>query len=116
MLTAREKLKRIRQFAEEAKAEHIRTLDIRKKTIVADYFIICSANSDVHMRSIADRITERMKEFREVPHHVEGRGSGWVLLDFGDVVCHVMREEHRQFYDLESLWECLPSLSDKKKE
>jgi ribosome-associated protein len=114
LLTAREKLKRIRQFAEEAKAERIRTLDIRKKTIVADYFLICSATSDVHMRSIADKITEKMKELQVAPHHVEGRGSGWVLLDFGDVVCHVMREEHRQFYDLESLWESLPSLSERE--
>jgi ribosome-associated protein len=63
----------------------------------------------VHIRSIADRIDEEMRKHKLRPRGIEGRDSGWVLLDFGDVVVHVMREEQRQFYDLESLWKMMPS-------
>ncbi|MCH8275507.1 MAG: ribosome silencing factor [Armatimonadetes bacterium] len=109
-MTTEAKAERIREIAEQAKAERIETLDVRDKTAMTDYFVVCSGTSDLHMRSIADRIAETMKEAHIRPHHIEGEDSGWVLLDYGDVVCHVMREEQRQFYDLESLWESLPSL------
>lgn len=90
------------------KAERIDTVDVRAKTVMADYLVICSGTSDLHVRSIADRIAEKMREAKLKAKSVEGRESGWVLLDFGDVICHVMREEQRQFYDLESLWKLMP--------
>ncbi|GIV03320.1 MAG: ribosome silencing factor [Armatimonadetes bacterium] len=111
-LESQTKADRIAQIAEEMKAERIEVLDLRKKTIVCDFFVVCSGNSDVHVRSIAEKIEEKMKEAKSRPDHIEGRGSGWILLDFGDVVCHVMREEQRQFYDLESLWQELPQRED----
>ncbi len=108
-MTSKEKTKTIVQFAEDMKADMVEILDIRAKTSVADYFIVCSGTSDRHVSSIADRVAERMKkELKEPPLRVEGDRSGWVLQDYGDVVLHVMREEQRQFFDLESLWKTMP--------
>jgi ribosome-associated protein len=103
-MTSTEKAQLIVQFAEDMKAEHIDTLDVRQKTSVADYFIVCTGTSDRHVSSIAERVTEKLKELKVRPLRVEGDRTGWVLEDFGDVILHVMREEQRQFYDLESLW------------
>jgi ribosome-associated protein len=104
--SALQKTDLIVEFADEIKAERIERLDVRKKTSVADFFVICTGNSDTHIRAIADRVSEKMREEGIKPLRVEqgGSGSGWVLLDYGDVVFHVMLEEKRQFYDLESLW------------
>lgn len=102
----------IAQIAEEMKADRVEVLDLRRKTIVCDFFVVCGGTSDVHVRSIAEKIEEKMKEARIKPTQIEGRGSGWILLDFGDVVCHVMREEQRQFYDLENLWREVPVRDD----
>jgi len=104
--SALEKTDLIVEFADEIKAERIERLDVQKKTSVADYFVICTGNSDTHIRAISDRVSEKMREEGIKPLRVEqgGSGSGWVLLDFGDVIFHVMLEEKRQFYDLESLW------------
>jgi ribosome-associated protein len=106
-MTSTEKAEMIRNEADEMKAERIETLDVRAKTSVADYFVVCSGNSDRHVQSIADRIAEKMAVARAKPVRVEGDRSGWVLQDYGDVILHVMREEQRQFYDLEQLWSSL---------
>lgn len=103
-MTAQEKLAIITEAADELKAERIETMEVRSKTPMADYFVVCSGNSDRHVQSIADKATERMAEHREKPIRTEGERSGWVLQDYGDIILHVMREEQRQFYDLESLW------------
>ncbi len=99
------KAERVAKLADDIKAERIETLDVRAKTSIADYFVVCSGNSDTHVNSIAGRVEEKMKEEGIKPLRSEtGGGSGWVLLDFGDVIFHVMLEEKRQFYDLETLW------------
>lgn len=106
-MTPTEKVQLITQFAEDVKAERVETLDVREKTSVADFFIVCTGNSDRHVSSIADRVAEGMKAHKERPLRTEGESSGWVLQDYGDVVFHVMREEQRQFYDLETLWKTM---------
>jgi len=103
-MTVEDKLKLIEEAADELKAEAIETLDVRKKTSVADYFVVCSGNSDRHVQSIAERVEEKLRDAKVKPLRIEGERSGWVLQDYGDIVLHVMREEQRQFYDLESLW------------
>lgn len=103
-LTSQEKAESIVQIADEMKAEQIETLDVREKTSIADYFVICAGTSDRHTISIADKVVEEMKKKDVRPLRTEGEGSGWILLDYGDVVFHAMREEQRQFYDLESFW------------
>lgn len=108
-LESQKKAEHVRELAESIKAESTEVIDVRSKTVVTDYLVVCSGTSDVHVRSIADKIDEEMRKTKMKPRSVEGRDSGWVLLDFGDVICHVMREEQRQFYDLESLWKMMPA-------
>jgi ribosome-associated protein len=112
-MTSTEKAEHIVQFAHDMKAERVETLDVRQKTSVADYFVVCTGTSDRHVSSIAEKVAENLRAQKVRPLRTEGDKSGWVLLDYGDVVLHVMREEQRQFYDLESLWKSMrpdPSL------
>jgi ribosome-associated protein len=111
-MTSAEKVQYIIEAADDIKAERIETLDVRAKTSVADYFVVCSGTSDRHVESIADRVAERMIELRSKPVRTEGERSGWVLQDYGDVIFNVMREEQRQFYDLEALWNSMQQSSD----
>ena len=92
------------QGVDELKALDIMVLDVRKQTILADYFIICSGTSSTHIRSIAGNVQDKMREsgFRSKP---EGEGDSlWVVMDYGDAILHVLSEETREFYDLERLW------------
>lgn len=110
-----EKAEKIVQFADDMKAERIETLDVRNKTSVADYFVVCTGTSDVHVNAISEKVAEKLKELGVRPTRSDTAGQGWVLLDYGDVVFHVMREEKRQFYDLETLWNAIqpdPNLLD----
>ncbi|MEA2551883.1 MAG: ribosome-associated protein [Fimbriimonadaceae bacterium] len=111
-MTSQEKLQAIIDAADELKAESIETLDVREKTSVADYFVVCSGTSDRHVSSIAEKVAERLLEKREKPLRVEGDRTGWVLQDYGDVILHVMRDEQRQFYDLETLWKTMQPSPD----
>jgi ribosome-associated protein len=103
-MTTEEKLQLITEAADDMKAERIETLNVREKTSIADYFVVCGGTSDRHVQSIADKVAEKLSEVKEKPVRVEGDRSGWVLQDYGDVILHVMREEQRQFFDLETLW------------
>lgn len=87
-------------------------MDVRQKTSIADFFIICTGNSDTHANSIVERVVEKMKaKGLRAARKEEGNG-GWILVDYGDVVLHVMREEQRQFYDLETLWAAMQPSPD----
>lgn len=113
-MTAQEKVNHIIEAADEMKAERIETLDVRAKTSVADFFVICSGTSDRHVQSIADKVGEHMAGLRSKPIREDSESKGWVLQDYGDVVFHAMREEQRQFFDLEALWKSIrphPDLS-----
>lgn len=91
--------------AGEKKAKEVRILDIRAISAVADYFIICSGTSSTHVRAIADSVEEMVTKKGLALHHMEGYQNGkWILLDFGDLIVHVMQEEERHFYNLERLW------------
>jgi ribosome-associated protein len=111
-MTSSEKVQRITEAADEIKAERIETLDVRAKTSVADYFVVCSGTSDRHVESIADRVADKMAEAKSKPVRTEGERSGWVLQDYGDVIFNVMKEEQRQFYDLETLWNSMQHSPD----
>jgi ribosome-associated protein len=89
----------------EMKAEKIVLLDLRGIAEFADYFIICTGNSDVQVRAIADALTERGKADGQRPLNTEGYDQRkWILVDFVDVVVHVMQPDEREFYALERLW------------
>jgi len=93
------------QLALSKKASDIHLLDVRKLTEMTDYFVICTANADLHGRAIADGLAEDMEKKKIRPLHREGYQQGqWILLDFVDVVVHIFLKEAREFYNLESLW------------
>lgn len=71
---------------------------------IADYFIICTATSNAHVKALADTVEEKLKEQGVAPNHVEGRSSDWLLLDYGTVVVHVFGKISRDFYSLDRLW------------
>ncbi len=81
-------------------------LDLRKVTIIADFFVICSAQSDRQLKTIVEAISVEIKKtHRVLPHHIEGEASdGWVLIDYGTVVVHAFTPESRDYYDLEGFW------------
>lgn len=92
---------------QEMKAEDIVLMDLRSvKNAVADFFVICSGNSDTHIDAIAESVDHEVnKTDGQNPWHREGYNNKvWVLLDYVDVVVHVFKHENREFYALESLW------------
>ena len=111
-MTPEEKVETIVRIADEMKAEDIEQLDIREKSSVANYFIVCTASNDRLVEAIAEKVSETMRDLKERALRTEGAGSGWVLQDYGDVVLHVMRDEQRQLYDLETLWKTMPTNPD----
>lgn len=91
----------------EKKGENIVSLDLRKiPEAVADFFIICQANNGNQLRAIADNVEEQVKKnCSETPFKHEGRqGEQWILIDFVNIVVHIMLPEPRKFYQLEELW------------
>lgn len=94
------------QVLDDLKALNILALDVRDITSISDYMIIASGTSDRHVRSIASKVTEELKKSGHKPLGIEGENEGeWVLVDFGDVIVHLMLPQAREFYKLESLWD-----------
>ncbi len=87
------------------KAGRVRILDLKGLTDFADFFVICSGGSDLHVKAIVDAIEEGLKQETVKPWHIEGyQNLRWVLLDYVDVVVHVFDRETRDYYALEKLW------------
>lgn len=87
------------------KAEDVAAIEITDLSIIADYFVLATATSTTHVKSLAGEIEEKLKEHGVEPHHIEGRTSGWILLDYGSVVIHLFTPDQRDYYKLERLWE-----------
>ncbi len=86
-------------------ATDIRLLKTTELTVLADYFLICTANSTTHVRTLYDEVDKRLSEAGMPPVRREGsRNSTWLLLDFGFLVVHIFQREAREFYSLERLW------------
>jgi ribosome-associated protein len=93
------------QSVDDDKAEDIVQIDLRGRSDVADYMVICSGRSSRQVAAIAEKLADRLKQ--AVPHlaKMEGKETGdWVLIDSGDVIVHVFRPEVREFYQLEKMW------------
>ena len=105
-LTRNSKLfKSILNAIKEKKGVNIVSLDLRKiDEAVADFFIVCEANTFVQVKAIADSVEDMVqKETGEKPYHIE-QGPQWTLIDYVNIVVHIFQHEHRKFYNLESLW------------
>ena len=80
-------------------------MDMSKTRLLTDYFIICTANSSVHMKSLRDDIVDYLNELgKQIIYYDRGDGYDWILVDAGDVVIHIFTKNARQFYDIEHLW------------
>jgi ribosome-associated protein len=104
-LIARALAKRIADLMISKKALDVVILDLKKLTSTADYFVICTADSDTQVRAIADAVRDGMEESDERVWHYEGyQALKWIVLDYVDVVAHIFYKEDRSFYNLERLW------------
>ena len=97
--------KKICKAASDKKADEVITMDMRDLMFSTDYFVVCSAQTATQVRAIADNIEDELAKENIHFSHREGYHEGeWILLDYGDVVVHIFKEENRQYYALEQLW------------
>ncbi len=105
-----------RELADNKKAEDIVVLDVAKVSSITDYFVIATGTSEPHLRAIVDEITDTLRE----EHHIKPKASegglhtAWIVLDYFDVIVHVMRKDVREHYKLEDLWGDAPHLKVRK--
>jgi ribosome-associated protein len=87
------------------KAEEVVTIDLRGRSDMADYMVICSGRSSRQVAAISEKLVDRLKQDHRRASKIEGKETGdWVLIDTGDVIVHVFRPEVREFYQLEKMW------------
>ena len=105
-----------RDYADNKKAEDIVILDVRELSSVADYFVICSGSSEPHLRAISDEILDKLREEQNLrPRAIDGTlQTAWIVLDYFDVIVHIMKTEVREKYDLEALWGDAPRVRPRK--
>lgn len=106
-----------RELADNKKAEKIVILDVRELSSVTDYFVIASGTSEPHLRAIVDEIDDKLREeHRLQPRAVDGTfQAAWIVLDYFDVIVHIMRQDLRDRYDLETLWGDAPRVKPRKR-
>ena len=107
-----------RELAENKKAEDIVVLDLQELSSVTDYFVIASGTSEPHLRAIVEEIIDKLREGQELrPRAIDGTfQAAWVVLDYFDVIIHVMRHDVRERYDLETLWGDAPRVRPRKRQ
>lgn len=98
-------VKKVVKALDDKKANDIQVMKTDELTIVADYFVIATANSNTHVRALADEVEYQLEEAGITADHIEGRATGWLLLEYQGVVVHIFLEESRNYYNLERLWE-----------
>ncbi len=103
-MTSLEKAKNIVKILDKKKAIDIIGIETKELTVMSDYFIIASGTSNTHVRALADEVDDEMKKLGVEVDHIEGRATGWILLDYNDVLVHVFQPESRQYYNIERLW------------
>ena len=86
------------------KAQDVRLIKVKDLTIIADYFLIASGTSSTQVKTLADEVEVKLSEAGLEPHHIEGKSTSWILLDYNTVVAHVFHTQSREFYQLERLW------------
>ncbi len=105
MITEEKLMQLVVDAALEEKAMDLVVLDVNEKTIIADYFVICSGRNMVQIHSIADNVEKKLEEQGISVLRREGYQQGtWVVLDYGSTILHIFRQEEREYYKLEHLW------------
>jgi ribosome-associated protein len=98
-------VEKIVKVLDNKKAEEIKVIKISELTVLADYFIIANGTSNTHVRALAEEVEAELSEAGVEPRNIEGRSTGWILLDYSDVVVHVFTPHDREYYNLERLWQ-----------
>jgi len=99
------------KIADDKKATDIRILHVEEVFVIADYFVICNGSNPRHVRSIAEDIKLELKKLGKSTPKIEGVEEGkWILIDTGDIVCHIFLEDVRKFYEIEDLWADAPKV------
>ncbi len=94
------------EIASDKQAGNIVLLDVRGLCSFADFFVICSGDSQRQIHTILEDIEKSLKKEGVLPHHLEGApDTGWLLLDYGDVIVHIFSAEERDYYKLDELWD-----------
>ncbi len=91
----------------DVKGEEITILDLREiENAFCQYFVVCTGNSNTQVRALSDSVERVVKtEMHERPFHVEGKENNhWILMDYTNIIVHIFQKEHREYYDIESLW------------
>jgi ribosome-associated protein len=106
-----------RELADNKKAENIVVLDVKELSSITDYFVIASGSSEPHLRAISDEIIDKLRDEHDLrPRAVDGNlQAAWLVLDYFDVIVHVMRNDIREHYDLESLWGDAPRVRPRRR-
>lgn len=103
-MTPKELALKAAQILDKKKAEDIKVIEVTEQTIVADYFVLATGTSSTHVKALADDVEYELEQIGVHDGHIEGRATGWVLLDYGAVLVHVFDKESRAYYNLERLW------------
>lgn len=107
--TSEQILETVVKACDQKRAEDIMALDVRKVSLLADYFLICHGGSERQIKAIVDEVVEQVEKIGGTVKRVEGKEGGkWILIDLGDVIVHVFSESERSFYNLEKLWSDAP--------
>jgi ribosome silencing factor RsfS/YbeB/iojap len=103
-------------YADNRKGENPTILDVNGLSTVTDFFLIVTGTSQPHLNAIAEEIVEELKSEHDIrPHTIDGNvGTGWVVIDYHDVIVHAMTKEMRDRYDLESLWGDAPRVKPRR--
>ena len=100
----KELMEKIVKVLDEKKAVNIAAIEITELTIIADCFIVASGTSNTHIRALAEAVEDTLAKDGLEPKGIEGRATGWILLDYGTVIVHLFLPDAREYYNLERLW------------
>ena len=98
-------VEKIVKVLDDKKAEEIKVIKISELTVMSDYFIIANGTSNTHVRALAEEVEDVIASEGEEARSIEGRSTGWILLDYSEVVVHIFTPRDREYYNLERLWQ-----------
>ena len=88
----------------EKKAVELCGIKVGDLTVLAEYFVIATATSSTHVRALADEVEDKLEQAGVQPHHIEGKTTGWMVLDYNSVIVHIFTKDQREFYALDKMW------------
>lgn len=98
-------IEEVAEACDDKRAENIVVLDMEHISLVADYFLICHANNERQVQAVARAVKESLEQQQILIEHMEGFDKArWVVIDAGDIVCHIFHKDERSYYNLERLW------------